>query len=96
MKTWVLLLALIGPFAQAQKANVSQADKVFIEATVGAQTLEEAISQHFASDPGFSPTKQLPEDKRLQPHQEYRQWNRDVAIGGTPSFITITGMSPQR
>src|ERR1035441_10588824 len=38
----------------------------------------------------------LVSNRKIIEHRECRQWNRDVAIGSTPSCLTITGMSPQR
>jgi hypothetical protein len=74
-KTWILLIGLVSTTGKAQKASVGPTDKILIDATVAAQTLEEALSIHFTSDPHFSPTKQNPEDKRTLPQMLFTKDN---------------------
>jgi hypothetical protein len=50
-----------------QKPATELQDAVFIGATVAAQHIQEAISEHIANDADFHLTKQLPEDKRPGP-----------------------------
>jgi hypothetical protein len=60
-------LAICGLHAaaiSAQKTAPEPADAVFVDATIAAHNIEEAITEHITSDPSFHPTKQLPEDRR--------------------------------
>jgi hypothetical protein len=50
-----------------QKPEDKSPDAVFVEATIAAHNIEEAISDHILADPNFHWAKQLPEDKREVP-----------------------------
>jgi hypothetical protein len=65
-----LAIALFGCMAtnlSGQTSATKTSEAVFVEATVAAHNIEEAITEHITNDANFRWTKQLPEEKRELP-----------------------------